>query len=324
LFAAGDDEDILVGYRQLVVLEDLGGFRDARFEDVERILGEHRFAELFGGDLDDFRVSRHRGPAEISEDHVAVLRIDLLPFTLGDVEVGLLEVKLGNRGDRGAETAPRHNFGHLLDNLRKEMEGAGVAHHHGVGGQCPAGHGRQGDHRRNHFCFRRDEVVFHRFFEGIHGEDDFFVIEIQRILGALQGMHHRQDIRLTGTAADRRFGQVDAVDAAFDGRQVLGDAETCGIMGVEPQDGVGGYQISRSLQGIIDLSRVGGAGSILKADRMEGDARIEDLFESVYVEFGSMGAAAAGRQFHHGDDNLVLQTVVSDTFAGVFEIADIV
>ena len=103
-------------------------------------------------------------------------------------------------------------------------------------------------------------------------------------------MHHRQDIRLTGAAAHRALGQVDAVRPALDGGQILGDAETCRVVGMEPEDGVGRHHLAGHLQGLIDFSRIGGAGGILEADGMKGDLRIEDLSEAIHIEFRGMGA----------------------------------
>ena len=79
-------------------------------------------------------------------------------------------------------------------------------------------------------------------------------------------MHHRQDVRLAGTAADRAFGQVDSVGAAFDGGQVLRDADSGGIMGVKPQNSIFRYHFAGSLEGLIYLLGIGCTGSILEAD----------------------------------------------------------
>ena len=57
---------------------------------------------------------------------------------------------------------------------------------------------------------------------------------------------------------------------------------------------------------------------------MEGDTGINDLFQSVYVEFRGVRACASRRQIHHGYNNLVVQSMVSYALPGVLQIADII
>ena len=80
-------------------LELLLSSRSAILEDIQWITIENRLIQLFGGQLDDLRIGWHWGFAEVAEDHVPILWIELLPASLGSVEVGLLKIKLGNRSD---------------------------------------------------------------------------------------------------------------------------------------------------------------------------------------------------------------------------------
>ena len=121
---------------------------------------------MFGGNFNNFRICRYGGAAKVSENHIAVAGVNFLPFALGNVEVCLLKVELRNGSHGSTKTTTANDLGHLLDHILVEMQGAGISHHHGVCGECAARHWREGYCRRNHFCFRRKEVLLHRLFKG--------------------------------------------------------------------------------------------------------------------------------------------------------------
>ena len=121
-------------------LQLLLGCRSATLEDIQWITIEYRFAQLLGGQLDDLWIGWYWSFAEVAKDHVPILWIELLPASLGSVEVGLLEIDLRNWSDRGAESSQPDDFLHLLDHLGVEVQRTGIPHHHRVGGQCSTWH----------------------------------------------------------------------------------------------------------------------------------------------------------------------------------------
>ena len=60
----------------------------------------------------------------------------------------------------------------------------------------------------------------------------------------------RDDVRLGGTAAHRRHGQVDAVGSGIECRPVLGDGDAGRLMGVHPQMDV----LAESLPRLLTVS----------------------------------------------------------------------
>ncbi len=57
---------------------------------------------------------------------------------------------------------------------------------------------------------------------------------------------------------------------------------------------------------------------------MKRNTGIEDLLQPVHVKLRGVRAGTAGGQFHHGNNDLMIQAMVSNTFPGVFEVADVI
>ena len=83
-------------------------------------------------------------------------------------------------------------------------------------------------------------------------------------------------------------------------------------------------QFAGELECLVHLAWVRGAGGVLEADAGKGHAGVKDLLQHLGVELGVVGARAAARQFHHGDDDFVLQAGIDDALARVDEVIDVV
>ena len=96
-------------------------------------------------------------------------------------------------------------------------------------------------------------------------------------------------------------------------------------MGVEDDVHVGAEDLAGPLDRLVDVVGSARSGSVLEAEGVEGDSRIEDLAEDLLVEVGVVGGGVvAVGQAHHRDGDLVLQAGVMDGLAAVDQVVDVV
>ena len=67
------------------------------------------------------------------------------------------------------------------------------------------------------------------------------------------------------------------VGAGVEGRHVAGEADAGGLVRVEVDGDLGAQELARRLIVSYDHERRRGAGGVLEADRVEGDAGVEDV-----------------------------------------------
>lgn len=82
--------------------------------------------------------------------------------------------------------------------------------------------------------------------------------------------------------------------------------------------------IFRAGDGFVDFGRNSGAGSIFKADGVEGNFRVQNLLQSIRVEVSVVSSFAAGRKFHQCDADLMFQAGIDDALTAVDQIVDVV
>ena len=342
---AARDEDGLVGNRQAIFFEELLRSRDTRFEDFFGALDarvgflERLHVELVGGNLHELRIRFARGLALVAEEHLAVAFRHLEPRTAAcglvqGVHVGLLEVELRNRRHGRSKATAADAFTHVLDNLREQVEGLGFAHHEGVGGKSATRHGAEDHVGRNLTCFRREVVVLEAFNGDVVGfhefrnviVDDAVFTEGELVFRTLEGVEHGEQVGLSRTAGKRLAAEVNAIGATFDSGLVLGHTGTAGVMAVDTEFHLVAEELAGALEGLVNLGRVRGTGSVLEADGGERNAGVQDVAEDAFVEFRVVGGVevASRRKFHHGHDDFVFQTGVGDALAGVDEVVDVV
>ena len=78
--------------------------------------------------------------------------------------------------------------------------------------------------------------------------------------------------------------------------------------------------------GFVDGRRGGGSGSVFECDAVKRNVAGEDLVEAVDVELRGVRVlfVEVRREAHHGDGDLVFETVFRDCFTGDVEVADVV
>ena len=328
LFAAAcGDEDVFVGDRQLVRIQHgdrgLAALGRIFVVDVQRTAGGRLQLELLGGDPDDFRIRFRRRAAEIAQHHLAVPFGDLLPGAEHHVVERLLEVELTHRRDRGAEAAPGHRLAHGGDDLRIFLHEAVVPQHLGVCGQRAARHREERNQRVDLRRLRRHEIVLHGPFETLFELDDLLHVDIQIVLRAAQGVPHGQDIRLAGAAGERGDGEVQLIGSAFERRMVGQNAAAGGLVRVEDDPRMVPEQVPRHPDGFVDLVGGGGSRGVLEADRIVGNAGVENPAQNGFIKLHGMADTPRG-QFHHGDGDFVLQARFRNAGPAVEEVVHVV
>ena len=84
-------------------------------------------------------------------------------------------------------------------------------------------------------------------------------IDIQRVVGTLHRMPHREDVGLGCSTTDGAHRQINSIDPSFDGRHVLVDADPCGVVGVQVQHHVFRYNLAGCFDGVVDLAWMSGS-----------------------------------------------------------------
>ena len=95
-------------------------------------------------------------------------------------------------------------------------------------------------------------------------------------------------------------------------------------MGVLPEDDLGRQNLLEADGCLVAGRRVGGAGRVLHAHRVEVNAAIEQLPDDVDVELGRVDRLVLERQPHQRHTDLVVHAGVDDRLAGLGQVVDIV
>ncbi|MPM78703.1 hypothetical protein SDC9_125714 [bioreactor metagenome] len=134
------DEDVLISERQALFFEhglcSLHTLLGILFIDVHNLLGGRGETECISTSLHNFRVRSNGGLAEVAEYHLAITFSNLLPGSKHDIVECLLEVELGNRGNRGAEATLCYGFSHCFDDGGILVHQVVVTQHLGVCSEC--------------------------------------------------------------------------------------------------------------------------------------------------------------------------------------------
>ena len=136
-------------------------------------------------------------------------------------------------------------------------------------------------------------------------------------------MPHGQDIRLAGAAGEGGDGEVQLIGSAFERRMVGQNAAAGGFVRVEDDPRMVPEQVPRHPDGFVDLVGGGGSRGVLEADRIVGDAGVENPAQNGFIELHGMADAPRG-QFHHGDGDFVLQARFRNAGPAVEEVVHVV
>ena len=136
-------------------------------------------------------------------------------------------------------------------------------------------------------------------------------------------MPHGQDIRLAGAAGEGGDGEVQLIGSAFERRMVGQNAAAGGFVRVEDDSRMFSEQLPRHPDGFVDLVGGGGSRGILEADRIVGNAGVENPAQNGFIKLHGMADTPRG-QFHHGDGDFVLQARFRNAGPAVEEVVHVV
>jgi len=85
-------------------------------------------------------------------------------------------------------------------------------------------------------------------------------------------------------------------------------------------------QGARHFDGFVNRRRGGGSGSVFECDAVKRNIAGEDLFQAVDVELRGVriGFVQVRSESHHGDGDLMFESVFCDGFPGDVEVADVI